>query len=73
MLKSRSLVMFLNSYSSAHHHVCLFLFVLLLIFYKKFFYQFFYYLSYDQNVMTTAISLQSAFNTQQAVYGRPMK
>jgi len=47
MLKSRSLVMFLYSYSSAHHQVWrhirmrLFLFASILIFDKKLFYRFF--------------------------------
>jgi len=71
MLESRSLVIFLYSYSSAHCHAWrhirmrMLLFVLLLWFDIELFYQFFYYYNrstYDQNVTTTAIGLQSTLN-----------
>jgi len=47
------------------------LFALLLRFDKKLFYPLFYYCNfstYNQNATTTAIDLQSALNTQQAVW-----
>jgi len=74
MLKSRSLLVFLYSYSLAHchawRHIRMFLFALLFRFDNKLFYRIFYYCNlpmHNENVTTPAIGVQSTLNTQLAV------